>query len=132
MHMKKIIVLTLLFFITMNSIAQTNKYRVVVKFGSMCCGVPSNKPLLDYVATFKKKNKIKKLVCDSIGPMGREGEYDMAFTLKELKKTQVEIFVKEITALATTMKEKGYANVEENVEVNKSEIGRATIQKRNL
>lgn len=130
--MKKIIVLTLLFFITMSSIAQTTKYRVVVKFGSMCCGVPSNKPLLDYVASFKKKNKIKKIVCDSIGPMGREGEYDMAFTLKELKKTQVAVFVKEITELATTMKEKGYANVEENVEVDKASMGRATIQKKNL
>jgi hypothetical protein len=130
--MKKIIVLSFLFFITMSSIAQTNKYRVVVKFGSMCCGVPSNKPLLDYVAAFKKKNKIKKLVCDSIGPMGKEGEYDMAFTLKELKKTQVDTFVKEITALAATMKEQGYTNVEENTEVDKSAIGRATIQKKNL
>ncbi len=130
--MKKIIVLSFLFFITMSSIAQINKYRVVVKFGSMCCGVPSNKPLLDYVAAFKKKNKIKKIVCDSIGPMGREGEYDMAFKLKELKKAQVETFVKEITALASTMKEQGYANVEENVEVDKSSIGRATIQKKNL
>jgi uncharacterized protein YeeX (DUF496 family) len=130
--MKKVVVLSLLFFITMNSIAQVNKYKVVVKFGSMCCGVPSNKPLLEYVAAFKKKNKIKKIVCDSIGPMGKEGEYDMAFTLKELKKLQVEIFVKEITALAATMKEQGYATIEENVEVDKASLGRATMQKKNL
>ncbi len=130
--MKKIIILSLLSFVTMSSIAQINKYRVVVKFGSMCCGVPSNKPLLDYIAVFKKKNKIKKIVCDSIGPMGKEGEYDMAFTLKELKKTQVEIFIKEVTALATTMKEQGYANIEENVDVNKASIGRATIVKKSL
>jgi hypothetical protein len=130
--MKKILVLTLLFFITMNSIAQINKYRVVVKFGSMCCGVPSNKPLLDYIAAFKKKNKIKKITYDSIGPMGKEGEYDMAFTLKELKKVQVETFVKEITTLATTMKDQGYTNVEEHVEVDKGSLGRATIQKKNL
>jgi hypothetical protein len=125
--MKKIVILTLLFFITQSSIAQISKYRIVVKFGSMCCGVPTNKPLLDYIAAFKKKNKIKKIVCDSIGPMGKEGEYDMAFTLKELKKKQVDIFVKEVTALTTTMKEQGYANVEENVEVDKASIGRATI-----
>ncbi len=116
----------------MNSIAQINKYRVVVKFGSMCCGVPSNKPLLDYVAAFKKKNKIKKITYDSICPMGKEGEYDMAFTLKELKKVQVETFVKEITTLATTMKDQGYTNVEEHVEVDKGSLGRATIQKKNL
>jgi hypothetical protein len=126
-HMKKIAVLTLLFFITQSSIAQVNKYRVIIKFGSMCCGVPSNKPLLDYINAFKKKNKIKKIACDSIGPKGKEGEYDMAFTLKELKKKQIEVFVKEIKVLATTMKEQGYANVEENMEVNKASIGRATI-----
>jgi hypothetical protein len=129
--MKKIITLSLLL-LSLNTFAQKTTYRVVVKFGSMCCGVPSNKPLLDYVATFKKKNKIKKIVCDSIGPMGREGEYYMAFTLKELKKTQIANFVKEITDLAATMKEQGYANVEENVEIDKASIGRATIQKKNL
>jgi hypothetical protein len=105
---------------------------VVVKFGSMCCGVPSNKPLLDYVAAFKKKNKIKKMACDSIGPMGKEGEYDMAFTLKELKTKQVEIFIKEVTTLATTMKEQGYANVEENIEIDISSLGRATKEKKYL
>ena len=130
--MKKIAILTLIFFITQSSIAQTNKYRVVVKFGSMCCGVPSNKPLLNYIATFKKKNKVKKIVCDNIGPMGKEGEYDMAFTLKELNKKQIEVFVKDVTALATTMKEQGYTNVEENIEIDKASLGRASIQKKNL
>ncbi len=129
--MKNIIVISFLF-ISINSFAQTTKYRLVVKFGSMCCGVPTNKPLLDYVAAFKKKNKIKKIACDSIGPMGREGEYDMAFTLKELKKKQVAIFIKEVTGLAATMKEQGYANVEENVEIDKASIGRASISKKNL
>jgi hypothetical protein len=125
---------TLLSFLllSLNSFSQKTNYRVVVKFGSMCCGVPSNKPLLDYVAAFKKKNKIKKMACDSIGPMGKEGEYDMAFTLKELKTKQVEIFIKEVTTLATTMKEQGYANVEENIEIDISSLGRATKEKKYL
>jgi hypothetical protein len=130
--MKKIIPLAIAVFLTTSLFAQKTTYRVVVKFGSMCCGVPSNKPLLDYIVAFKKKNKIKKIVCDSIGPIGKEGEFDMAFSLKELKKPQVVLFVKEVTALATTMKEQGYANVEENVDVDKSALGRATISKKSL
>jgi hypothetical protein len=130
--MKRITILALIFLITQSSSAQIKKYRVVVKFGSMCCGVPSNKPLLDYIAVFKKKNNIKKILCDNIGPMGREGEYDMAFTLKELKKTQLETFVKEITIFAATMREQGYTNVEENIEIDKASLGRASIQKKNL
>jgi hypothetical protein len=124
--MKKLISVYLLL-LSLNTFAQKTTYRVVVKFGSMCCGVPSNKPLLDYIIAFKKKNKIKKIACDSIGPMGKEGEYDMAFKLKELKKKQVAIFVKEITEIATTMKEQGYTNVEENIEIDKSALGRATL-----
>jgi hypothetical protein len=130
--MKKILVLSLCFFVVMSSNAQTYTYRIVVKFGSMCCGVPNNKPLLDYIVAFKKKNKIRKMAYDSIGPMGKEGEYHLAFTLKELKKKQIAIFVKEVTTLATTMKEQGYTNVEENVEIDKTSLGRATIQKKNL
>ena len=129
--MKKLITLSFLF-LSLNSFAQKTTYRMVVKFGSMCCGVPSNKPLLDYIAAFKKKNKIKKIVYDNMSPMGKEGEYHMAFTLKELKKNQIVIFIKEVTTLATTMKEKGYATVEEDVEIDKASLGRATIQKNNL
>jgi transcriptional regulatory protein LevR len=129
--MKTIILLTLTL-LSLKSFSQKTTYRVVVKFGSMCCGVPSDKPLLDYITAFKKKNKIKKINSDRIGPMGKEGEYDMAFSLKELKKQQVEIFVKEVTTLAATMKEQGYANVEENVEVDLAALGRATIIKKSL
>jgi hypothetical protein len=129
--MKTIILLALLL-LSLNSFSQKTTYRVVVKFGSMCCGVPSDKPLLNYIASFKKKNKIKKIVCYKIGPMGREGEYDMAFSLKELKQKQIELFVKEITSLATTMKEQGYVNVEENLEIDTATIGRATIDKKSL
>jgi hypothetical protein len=129
--MKTLISLTLLL-LSLNTFAQKTTYRVVVKFGSMCCGVPSNQPLLDYIATFKKKNKIKKLACDSIGPLGREGEYNLAFSLKELKKKQAETFVKEVTELAKNMKEKGNTSVEENAEIDKATIGRATVTKKNL
>jgi hypothetical protein len=130
--MKNIFTFVIIFFLAVNAFAQKITYRVVVKFGSMCCGVPSNKPLLDYIAVFKKKNKIKKITYDSIGPMGKEGEYDMAFLLKEMKKKQVDIFVKEVTTLATTMKEQGYTNIEENIEIDKALLGRASIQKKNL
>lgn len=125
--MKKLIIIVVLFVIYSSGNAEKISYRVVVKFGSMCCGVPSNKPLVDYMNAFKNKHKIKKITCDNISPRGKEGEYDMCFFLKELKKKQIDIFVKEVIAIAATMKEQGYASVEENLEVNKSELGRAKI-----
>lgn len=125
--MKKVILFAVILFLSNSIYAQKTTYRLVVKFGSMCCGVPSNKPLANYIAKFKKKNKIKKITCDNIGPKGREGEYDMCFSLKELKKKQIDIFVKDIITLAITMKDKGYVNVEENIEVDLSALGRAKV-----
>ncbi len=60
-------------------------YPFVVKFNSFGTGVSSDKPLLTYIAAFKKKYKIKKITYMRIGPMGREGEYHMAFPLNEMK-----------------------------------------------
>ncbi len=130
--MKKITLITLLFLMMNNGFAQSTNYKMVVKFGSMCCGVPSSKPLQDYILAFKNKNKVKKISCDSIGPMGREGEYYLAFHLTELSKHQALIFVNEILDLAPNMKEKGYANVEENMEIDKATLGRAAIVKKNF
>ncbi len=130
--MKKITLTTLLFLMINIAFAQSTNYKMVVKFGSMCCGVPSSKPLQNYISAFKKKNKVKKIACDSIGPMGREGEYYLAFHLTELTKHQALVFVNEILDLITTMKEQGYATVEENMEIDKAILGRAAIVKKNF
>ncbi|MEQ1553432.1 MAG: hypothetical protein ABL929_04585 [Ferruginibacter sp.] len=130
--MKKITALITLLIITMNLVAQTetNNYRLIIKFGSIGTGVPENKPLLTYIANFKKKNKIKKIAYNNIGPMGREGEYYMAFYLKELKKKQAEIFVKEISEIASKIKEKGTIEVVENEKIDITTLSaRQTITK---
>ena len=56
--MKKYVLLIAAFFITTAIFAQKSDslhYRITVKFGSVAMGVPSNQPVLDYVAAFKKK-----------------------------------------------------------------------------
>lgn len=105
---------------------KANTYAVVVSFNSMCCGVPDNAPLKKLVRNFKKQYKIKSITVDSIGPMGREGEYYFAFRLKELSKAQKVKFVKQLKKLAPTLKDKGSATIEENVEVNKADLSSRT------
>jgi hypothetical protein len=105
-----------------------NTYPVVVSFGSMCCGVPSNAPVLKMIKNFKKQFKIKKVAVDSIGPMGREGEYYLAFRLKEFSKAQKIKFIQQLKITATTMKEQGYAAIMENETVNRADLSsRATV-----
>ena len=69
------------------------RFPVVVSFQSICCGVPSDSTVISYIRAFKKKNKLKSITATNIGPMGKEGEYYLAFSLKELNKKQVRTFI---------------------------------------
>jgi hypothetical protein len=101
---------------------QTSTYPVIVSFNSMCCGVPSNEPVMKMIKAFKKQYKIKQVVADSIGPMGREGEYYLAFRLKEFSKSQKAKFIQQLKKTVPNMKEQGSADVKENETVNKADL----------
>ncbi len=109
------------------AIAQNSTtYPVVVSFGSLCCGVPSNEPVTKLIQRFKKQYKIKQVAVDSIGPMGREGEYYLAFRLKEFSKSQKIKFIQQLKKTAAAMKEQGYAEIRENETVNKADLSSGT------
>ncbi len=99
-----------------------NTYAVVVSFNSTCCGVPDNQPLLKLVSSFRRQNKIKNISIDSIGPMGREGEYYLAFHLTELNKDQKIKFIQKLKKLVPALKDKGSAEIKENLVINKSDL----------
>ena len=108
-------------------------YRYVIQFNSECCGVPDAAPLMKAIQSFKKKNKIKKISYFLISPMGREGEYHMAFPLTELNKKQTELFIKQMDAVITTLNDKGSANSEQNMVVDKQNLSpRTTVTKKTL
>jgi hypothetical protein len=105
------------------AIAQNSTtYPVIVSFGSLCCGVPSDEPVIKLIKNFKKQYKIKQIAVDNIGPMGREGEYYLAFRLKEFSKAQKIKFIQQLKKTAPTMKEQGYAEIRENETVNKADL----------
>lgn len=107
---------------------KVNSYPVVVSFNSMCCGVPDSRPIMKLINSFKKQSRIKFIAVDSIGPMGKEGEYYLAFRLKELSKAQKIKFIQQLKKTAPTMVDKGSAEIKENVAVNKADLSpRAAI-----
>jgi hypothetical protein len=111
---------------TIASAQQADTYPVIVSFNSMCCGVPSDTPLMNMIQRFKKQYKIKQVTADKIGPMGREGEYYLAFRLKEFSKAQKIKFIQQLKKTAATMKDKGSAEVRENETVNKADLSSGT------
>lgn len=133
--MKKIITITITLLFTLSLYAQSQKtvYRYVVKFNSECCGVPDAAPLLKSIVLFKKKNTVKSFTYYRIAPMGKEGEYYMAFQLKELTEKKLVSFMKQINATAFKMKSKGNVSTEENMIIDKQSLsGRTTIVKEKI
>ena len=114
--------LAMLVLATTASAQQNDTYPVVVSFNSMCCGIPSNAPLMKLVKAFKKQYKIKQVAVDSIGPMGKEGEYYLAFRLKEFSKAQKIKFIQQLKNTAATMKEQGFAEIKENETIDKASL----------
>lgn len=103
------------------------KYPLVIKFQSICCGVPDDAPLREMIRKFKKQYKIKTLKATHIGPMGKEGEYYLAFSLKGMTTKQQLNFKKKIRTLVPLMKDNGLATLEENITISTADIpSRAT------
>lgn len=133
--MKNLIILSAVLLASISASAEvpSDTYRYVVQFHSQCCGVPSASPLINCITSFKKKNKIKKVTYYLISPMGKEGEYYMAFQLTELSKKQVALFIKQVDATAIKMKDKGSATTEQNMAVNKESLSsRTTTTKKTI
>lgn len=108
-------------------------YACVVKFNSQCCGVPNSSPILKYITSYKKKNKIKSITYYLISPMGREGEYYMVFSLNELNKTQKDLFTKQIGYTAKSMKDKGSCTTEQQMVIDKESLSsQTTITKKTI
>ncbi|MCP9753393.1 hypothetical protein [Ferruginibacter sp. HRS2-29] len=130
--LKKLFLLAVTGLLFSGAFAQSDSarnYKMVVSFHSFASGVPSSKPLTDYIAKFRKANKIKSISADRIGPYGREGEYKLAFTLKELSKKQRTLFISRVKKVVATMNENGSADLKENVTLLKDDMpARATIE----
>ena len=95
-------------------------YPIVVEFQSVCCGVPSEAPMVSFLKNFKRTNKIKKIKVYKIGPLGREGEYHLGFKLTEFNRAQKKSFIKKLKQIVPKLKDKGLAVVKENVDLNLS------------
>lgn len=124
----KLLIIALLLSISQLLFAQTETktiYPMVISFRSECCGVPSDSAIRKFVGSFKQKYKIKKITAYRIGPLGREGEYDLAFSLTELSKKQVALFISKIKSTKKLKTDKGSFTFEE-----KKEIDTETISKR--
>ena len=114
------------------SMAQTEAkitYPVVVTFNSQCCGVPSDSSLRKFITAFKKRYKVKKIAAFEIGPLGREGEYCLAFNLKELNKKQAAYFIAKVKNIKKLPSDKGTFSMDEKYEIDPANLPKRAFKK---
>jgi hypothetical protein len=95
--MKKIIV-TIALFSSVLFFAQKSENYLQVGYQSICCGTPSDKPVMDYITQFQKKNKIKSFETYRQSGLGREGEFNIYIGIDGFSKKQKVKFMKGLRA----------------------------------
>lgn len=110
--------------------SDTTRYPVTFQFASYGTGVPDDQPLKDYINTFKKRNRIKSIPALRVGPMGREGEYYLLFTLKGMKKKIASLFIGGLQQLAEQKPKNGLWHCVKDFPFSESQLApRAKIKK---
>lgn len=68
------------------SYAENEKYRVVIYFGSICCGpdVKDISGVNKFISSFETKKQVKLSAASPSGSIGEEGEHAKCYKLKEL------------------------------------------------
>ena len=92
-------------------------YPLIIVFQSVCCGVPTDSAVKIFIRSFKKQQSIKKITAYHIGPLGREGEYFLAFKLNELNKKQMAVFISGIKKIKTLPIDRGLFDFKFNTEL---------------
>lgn len=112
--MKKIL-LTIGLFSTVLFFAQKSENYLQVGYHSICCGTPSDKPVMDFISQFQKKNKIKNFEVYRQSGLGREGEFNLYIGTDTFSKTQKIKFVEGLKAAINNQNKMKKANRDGNV-----------------
>lgn len=125
--MKKVLA-TIGLFSSVVFFAQKSETYLQIGYASVCCGTPSDQPVMDYLAQFKNKNKVKNLEVYKKSGLGREGEYNLYIGTDGLSGTQKTAFVKGLKSAVSSQNKArksestGMVNLNENETVQKADL----------
>ncbi|WP_346985677.1 hypothetical protein [Chryseobacterium sp. POE27] len=119
--MKKVVLTIAIFGCTL-FFGQKSENYLQIGYASVCCGTPSDKPVMDYLAKFQKQSKVKNLEIYKQSGLGREGEYNLYIGTDGLSKTQKNNFIKGLKAAVDSQNNARSKNSDGIVNFNESEI----------
>ena len=125
--MKKVILTLGLFCFAFFS-AQNNQNYLEISYVSICCGPPSEDPVINYISQFQKKNKLKAFEIYELSGLGREGEYNLYIGIDKLSKTKRNKFIKGLQSTIDSQNNKrdqsrdGIVNFDSTMLVKKADL----------
>lgn len=125
--MKKIVLIIGLFTSAV-FFAQKSENYLQVGYHSICCGTPSDKPVMNFINQFKKKNKIKNFEVYKQNGLGREGEFNIYIGTDTFSRTQNTKFVEGLKAAINTQNQMKKPNRDGNVSFDET----TTVKKADL
>jgi hypothetical protein len=121
--MSKKYLISLLLICCISLYPQQKSTAIEIGFYSECCGTPSDDIVLDYIKSFKSKNKITSIQAVKVSGLGKEGEHSYILKLKELNQKQKMMFIEGLKKVLASNPPKtnsdGGINLIENINENK-------------
>lgn len=106
------------------ALSQTNKNYISIGYSSICCGTPSEKPIMDYVKDFEKSKKLKPFEIFVEYGLGKEGEHIFYIGTDNLNTELLNLFFEGLKITATNQNKlrsknrNGYINVDNKLTSN--------------
>lgn len=117
MQIFKILIVAILLIPTL-TFSQTNKNYIVIRYTSICCGTPTENPIMDYILKFEKNKKLKPFEMFVEYGLGKEGEHAYYVGTDNLNHKLTKSFLIGLKNTATKQNKQrsensdGYVNVE--------------------
>ena len=97
------------------SFAQKNEKFVRIDFSSICCGPPSDQPLINYLEEFRQKNKLKDFEIWLETGLGDEGEYALYIGVDRLNPKKENTFISGIKSIVNDFESSRNINQDGNI-----------------
>ena len=97
------------------SFAQKNEKYVRIDLSSICCGPPSDQPLINYLEEFRQKNKLKDFEIWLETGLGDEGEYALYIGVDRLNPKKENTFISGIKSIVNDFESSRNINQDGNI-----------------
>ncbi|WP_324027846.1 hypothetical protein QSV08_07835 [Maribacter sp. BPC-D8] len=108
--------------------SQTNKNYIPISYSSICCGTPTDQPVMDFIKNFEEKNNLKPFEIFIEVGLGKEGEHTFYIGTDNLDAKLLESLCSSLTTITATQNKKRSKNRSGYVRLGNNLTSNATLK----